>query len=496
MRTHRFEVLNEQEIEQIDAASMEVLAEVGIKVPYKKARDIFQEGGATIDENSYAVKIPENVVREAISLAPSAFSLHGRDPSFELKIGGAQAYPIFAGLGTPTRIIDDSTDEIRETTLQDTIDHIILINACENIHNSQMDVWPNDILMTTIHSEAIWAWAHNSRKSFGMGCYGYLPTWDMMRMMAIAVGGKEELKARPRFMAICSVVSPLQMDQAQAEGALICADYGQPIAMSPEGIAGATSPVTLAGLLVQENAGILAHIVLAQLFRPGTPILYGTVSTVANMQYGTVALGAPETGLITAAHAQLARYYGLPIRSVGGVTEAKRPDIQAGFERFGNLLPAALAGVNVITCAGTLDGTMMESNALLVLDDEICGSVLRMVRGIEVDTETLAVDLIKKVGFDGNYLAEDHTSERFRSELFIPKLYSREPYENWLESGQPLAMDNAKSEAKRILEDHEPYNIDRQVEKDLDSFRKSIAARSLDDFYLYEQEARQDYDNL
>jgi trimethylamine--corrinoid protein Co-methyltransferase len=359
-----------------------------------------------------------------------------------------------------------------------------------------MDVWPNDILMTTIHAEAIWAWAHHSRKSFGMGCYGYLPTWDMMRMMAIAVGGKEELQKRPRFMAICSVVSPLQMDQAQAEGALICAEYGQPMTMSPEGIAGATAPVTLAGLLVQENAAILAHIALVQIFRPGTPVLYGTVSTVANMRYGTVALGSPETGLITAASAQLAKHYGLPIRSVGGATDAKRPDIQAGVERLGTLLPAALAGVNLITCAGTLDGTMMESNALLALDDEICDAVLRMGRGIEVNDRTMALDLIKNVGYDGNYLQEDHTAENFRSELFIPSLYSREPFETWQKAGEPMAMDHAREYVKKVLAEHEPYAMDAAIEKDLDAFRQSVAARSIEDFYLFEQEEKQDYENL
>ncbi|HKJ28441.1 MAG TPA: trimethylamine methyltransferase family protein, partial [Anaerolineales bacterium] len=249
MRTYPFTVLSQDEVERISNASMEVLAEVGIKVPYKKARDVFKQGGAEVDDETFAVKLPEKVVRSAIEQAPSHFSLYGRDPSFELKIGGEQAEPVFAGLGTPTRIVDDETGKIRETTKQDMIDHIILINHAKNIHNSQMDVWPNDVLMTTIHAEAIWAWAHHSHKSFGMGCYGYLPTWDMMRMMAIAVGGKEELRKQPRFMAICSVVSPLQMDQAQAEGALICADYGQPMALSPEGIAGATAPVTLAGLL-------------------------------------------------------------------------------------------------------------------------------------------------------------------------------------------------------------------------------------------------------
>ncbi len=198
----------------------------------------------------------------AVAAAPKRFALHGLDPAVRYPIGPEQTGPLFAGLGTPTRITDMDSGQIREVTSQDVREHIVLIDGLDHIHNSQMDVWPGDIPMTTIHAEAIWAWAHHSRKSFGMGCYGYLPTWDMMRMMAIAVGGKEELRRRPRFLAICSVVSPLQMAQQQAEGLLICAEYGQPLAMSPEAIAGATAPATLAGLLVQENAAILAHIAL------------------------------------------------------------------------------------------------------------------------------------------------------------------------------------------------------------------------------------------
>lgn len=496
MKTQRFEVLSQLEIEQIHAASMEVLQEIGIKVSYATARELFLQAGAQVDEDSQAVKLPESLVRWAIEQAPKEFFLHGLDPDFRIQIGGAQQSPVFAGLGTPTRIIDLETQAVRPATYRDVLDHIILISACEHIHNSQMDVWPDDIPMTTIHSEAIWGWAHHSRKSFGMGCYGYLPTWDMMRMMALAVGGKTELRQRPRFFGICSVVSPLQMDQAQAEGLLICAEYGQPVTMAPEAIAGATAPVTLAGLLVQENAAILAHITLAQIFRPGTPVLYGTVSTVSNMRYGNVALGAPETGLITAASAQMARYYGLPIRSVGGATEAKRPDLQAGFERLGTLLPAVLAGVNLITCAGTLDGTLLEDHALLLLDDEICGAALRLARGIDVSAETLAVDLIKQVGFSGNYLAEPHTASRFRQELFIPKLLSREPYDTWEKQGSKLALDHARESARKILAEHQPRQLAPEIERALAEFRQQVAKRDLNDFYAYEQLENQDLDNL
>ena len=496
MKTTRFEVLSQPEVERIHAASMEILAEVGIKVGYQKARDLFREAGAEVDEQTQAVKLPESLVRRALAQAPKQFALFGRDAEFQLDIGPDQSAPVFAGLGTPTRILDLHTGDIRPVVKQDMIDHIILINACRHIHNSQMDVWPDDIPMTTIHTEAIWAWAHHSRKPYGMGCYGYLPTWDMMRMMALAVGGKEELRKRPRFFAICSVVSPLQMDQVQAEGLLICAEYGQPVTLAPEGIAGLTAPVTLAGLVAQENAAILAHVALAQIFRPGTPVLYGTVSTVANMRYGTVALGAPETGLITAASAQMARYYGLPIRSVGGTTESKREDAQAGFERMQTLLPAVLAGVNLITCAGTLDGTMLESHALLMLDDELCGAALRLARGIEVNEESLALDLIKETGFSGSYIAAEATSKLFRKELFMPTLFAREPYETWEKDGSKLAIERARERALEILAKHQPYEIDPAIERELAAFKDAAATRSLDEFYLYETAEKQDFSIL
>jgi trimethylamine--corrinoid protein Co-methyltransferase len=326
-----------------------------------------------------------------------------------------------------------------------------------------------------------------------MGCYGYLPTWDMMRMMAIAVGGKAELQQKPRFFAICSVVSPLQMDQAQAEGLLICAEYRQPVTLAPEAIAGLTAPVTLAGLVAQENAAILAHIALAQIFRPGTPVLYGTVSTTANMRIGTVALGSVETGLITAASAQMARYYGLPIRSVGGTTESKREDLQAGFERMGTLLPAVLAGVNLITCAGTLDSSMMESHALLMLDDEICGAALRLARGIEVNEESLALDLIKKVGFSGSYLTARETSRLYRKEHFIPTFFVREPYDTWEKEGGKVAIERARERALAILAGHQARELDQAIERELQAFKEAVAARSLEDFYLNETEEKQDF---
>jgi len=256
---------------------------------------------------------------------------------------------------------------------------------------------------------------------------------------------------------------------------------------------GGSGKTTLAGLLAQQNANILAHITLAQIFRPGIPVLYGTVSTVANMRLGNVALGSVETGLISAASAQLARHYCLPIRSVGGTTDSKLEDVQAGIERTTTLVQAVLAGVDFITCAGTLDGSMMESDALLVLDDELCGAALRMARGIEVNEDTLAVDLIREVGPGGHYLAETHTVNHFRKEHFIPRLMVRDPYDAWVDGGSKSALDLAKERANKILAEHQPRQLEKAVSDELEKYRQMVAERPIEEFYAYEDEARQDF---
>lgn len=494
MKPARFEVLSQEELGRIHAASMQILAEVGIKVDYPFAARLFQEAGARYNETTHAMHIPETLVMWAVEQAPSAFSLYGYDGNFSMEIGGEQVQ--FAGLGTPTQIIDYESGETRPTVLEDTIRHIKLVNSCKHIHNSQMDVWPNDIPMTTIHVQGIDAWAHHSRKPFGLGGYGYLASLDMMQMMAMAAGGKDALQQRPCFLGITSVHSPLQMTQEQIEGMLIFGAFGQPTAVSPEAIAGATAPVTLAGLLAQQNANILAHITLAQIWRPGAPLLYGTVSTIANMRLGTVALGAVETGLVTAASAQLARHYGLPSRSVGAATESKLEDIQAGMERTSTLLPAVLAGVNLITCGGTLDSTMIESDPLLLLDDELCGAALRMARGIEVDDNTLALDEILRIGFSGNYLAEAHTVKNFRKEHYIPSLAVREPYEAWQSGGAKSALEKARERVRSVLEKHTPNVLDPAVEKALADFKAQTADRQIEMYYACELPENQDWGNL
>jgi len=486
MKPAYFEVLSAAEVERIDAASLEILETIGLRVDLKKARDAFGEAGAHVDESARSVRIPERLVRWAVQQAPSRYSVYGAGPDYRLDAGEGQTY--FTGLGVAVNVMDAETDALGPATLDDLRDHLRLVDGLPHISATPIGVWPGDIPMTTIHTEAILAWAQNCRKPFGMGAYGVLASQDMMKMMAIAVGGREEMAARPRFFAGCSPVSPLQMAKMQLEGLFQFAEYRQPVVIGPEAMAGATAPVTLAGLLAQHNAEVLAHVTLAQVISPGTPVAYGCASTIADMASGNVAQGAVEAGLITAATAQLARHYGLPSRVLGGTTDAKTLDLQCVLERVATLVPPVLAGVDFVVCAGTLEAVTTESHALLALDDEIAGMLLRLARGIEVDENTLAVELIKLVGWDGNYLAERHTAQNLRREHFLPKLLPRDVRQTWEEKGGKTTLDLARERVRAILAKHQPRQLDPEVEKELQAYAAMVRGWTVADYYAAEWE--------
>lgn len=204
----RYEVLSAAEVEQIHQASMEVLAETGLKVEYGKARELLREAGCRVDDEKKIVRIPEELIHWAVEQTPEEFDLYGADKRFKTTIGGEQI--TFAGLGTPTSILDTKTGAYRPTNMEDLVRHIKLIDACKHIHCTQMDVWPNDIPMTTIHVEAIKTWTKHSRKPFGLGCYGYIPTLDMMRMMALAAG--MAIWAMGQALALAHYINPTAAD--------------------------------------------------------------------------------------------------------------------------------------------------------------------------------------------------------------------------------------------------------------------------------------------
>ena len=262
-------------------------------------------------------------------------------------------------------------------------------------------------------------------------------------------------------------IAPLQHDEGPVEAALEFATAGVPISFYSMPQAGATGPVTLAGSLTVGNAEVLSGLVMAQLASPGAPVIYGTGGAAFDMKACCRTGGSPEQGLFSAAVGELARYYGLPSVTGGFVSTAKEPGGQACYEKMISGIPQVLSGCNIIIGIGLIEDCNTLPFEELIIDEEIVKMVFRLAQGIEVSDETLALDVIKKVGLGGNFLAERHTLDYLRKEQFIPELTDRRPYEAWFKRGATNIVDRAKEKVKTILEKHRPEPLERDVQKEI-----------------------------
>ncbi|MEM1508420.1 MAG: trimethylamine methyltransferase family protein [Thermofilaceae archaeon] len=467
----KFEILTRDEIDLIHESTVNVLERVGVKVFEPGALKLLGEAGAEVNQKEMKAKIPEELLKECLKKAPRRFSLYSRKSGYKLDLEDGRTY--FSTQGTAVFIIDAITGERRPSTLKDVEKFYKLADALPNVHHATLVVHPTDIPEHVAHAYALSIAFRNTTKTVDAYVSDKRTALDTVKIASVVSGDKEKLSREPLLLMFYNPVSPLQHSKGLLEALQVFAQYRQPVIIAPECLSGATAPVTLAGLLVQQNAEVLSGIVIAELYRPGAPVLYGTVSTVMDMRTGNIALGAIEGGLINTATAQLARFYGIPCRGYGGTTEAKAANIQAGFEKAFTLLMAAMSGVNFIYDAvGSLDSTLAASYEQAVIDDELCGIVSRALNGISVDEETLAVEVIEKVGSEGNYLRELHTVQNLRKEHYIPALLFRQKWGAWAASKDIL--NQAREKAERILREHQPESLDRDVEAELMSTVKEI----------------------
>ena len=280
-------------------------------------RELFEKNGANIDNETNFVKIPETLVKDKLKTVPSSFKIYGPDGSFNFEVNTTSTK--FATIGTPVKLYDSShPKELRKVIFEDNIKQLRIVDSLEHIMCSHVDIWPSDIPYLELHCHCIREWARHSFKPYGLGCIGRVASQDMMNLLTIIVGSEEELIKRPRFVGFMNPTSPLHLPQIMTNGFEVFAKYKQPTIVAPEALAGTSAPVTLAGLLTQTNAEILGGIVLSQLYNPGAPVFFGTVSQTTDMRSGNSAIGSIGTGLITTGIAQLARYYNIPSRGPGG----------------------------------------------------------------------------------------------------------------------------------------------------------------------------------
>ena len=466
-RGGKFSVLSSDQIYDIHMATLEVLEKTGVLVKEENALKLLDDSGAIVDFESKRVRIPQYLVEEAIQRAPKSIKLCGRDPKNNLRVEGNRSY--FGLGGSGIYMLDPDTYQRRTATLQDLVDSTRLADSLENIDFLMGLIIPQDVDQSVWDRYSALVKLQNSTKHCFTGALGEDGARDVIRMASLVAGSESELEKNPLFSFILCTVSPLTHDARNTETAMELARHKAPIIFACESICGGTAPGTLGGTLVLQNAEVLSANVIAQLTNPGTPVIYGAVSSPMDMRNGSIVMGVPEVALLGVAVTQLAQYYGIPLYSMAGISDSKIPDAQAAYEKSLQQVLVGLTGGNLIhNAAGMLDKMITGSLEQMVIDNEIIGMVKRIMRGIEINTDTLATDIIDKVGPGGNFLGEKHTRKHYQSEHDLSTLSDRLTREAWEKKGSKDVVQRAKEAVKRRLEIHKVEPLDLEIREMLE----------------------------
>ena len=468
MREINVEVLSDREIAAIHDGAIRILGDTGVMVHHDGALELLAEAGAGVDKDSKIARLPEKLVAESIELAGKKYVLYGRDAEQTARLG----YGDFVLMSSPGQYswIDTDSGERRPATVQDAREAIKLGDALDNIMivgsmaqpEEISEAW-RDVFLT---AELVKGTCKPTR------CWvknGKTARYILEIYRAVA-GGPEALRERPMVEAFLEPISPLQLPKDGLDIVREFARAGQPVSISPMAMTCGTAPGTLAATLAQENAEILAGVVVAQLFAPGTAIMYGGIPHIMDPRTSICSFGSPEQGLMAAAMVQVAKHYGFPVYVNVGLTDAKVPDAQAGAEKATSLLLAVLAGADTFGHCGICGTDHAGSLLWLALDNEIAEYVKRIARGFEVDAEKVAAEIIHKVGPGGNFLAEEHTVRNFRKELWLPgPAWTRQSWDGWADSGKLSMADRITEQVKQALTAHEPKPLEAELVREVDS---------------------------
>ena len=463
-----FSVLSQDQAYEIHRATMEVLRRTGFKVLSKEAIELLKKAGAHV--NGDIVKIPEHIVEECIRLAPKGFALYDREgnKAFDLEAGKFT----FGTSPASPNTLDALTHEVRPTLVKDIENGALISDACPNIDWVMPLGSVSDVPTQAGALHEFMATVTNTQKPI---CFLTLSPRELeivLDMAATVAGGMDRLVERPFLVHYPEPITPLVVPSETADRIIYTANLGLPLIVGPIPQSGSTSPVTLAGTLVLNNAESLMGLIIAQLTKPGTPYILGGFPTVTDMLSGNMSFGAPEMSLMFCAYEDVVRLYGLPTWGTAGCSDAKTIDAQAGIESTFSCITQALAGVNFIHDVGFLDHAMICSPEMVVMGDEVIGMTKRFLQGIEINPETLATDIINKVGPAGNFLQEDHTFNHFRKEHWIPSLITRKTYDQWENDGKKTMEDRIQEKARNILENHKVPQLKDSVLSELDRIKK------------------------
>jgi trimethylamine---corrinoid protein Co-methyltransferase len=472
----RYKILSEESLNKISNASFDILENIGVKVPASLIWPSLKEFGATVDENTSVVKIPAETTWKAIDLSGKKHILFGRDRQKTAEFG----YDMFNFNGSAGQY--QIIDQKKEIRLNPDINHlrkaIKVGDALEHINVVGSMVVPLDIHPRLRDLYTYFELLNGTTKPFMGWVFNGRSAKKIIELMKIVAGSSETLKKYPPCEILLEPISPLSFMPETIDILIELADANLPVGFGPMVQAGATGPIYLAGTIIQENAEILAGIVLSQALKPGLPVTYGGIPHIMDMKTGMISFGSPEQGLMAASITQIAKSYGFPVYNNTGMTDSKIPDAQAGIEKAASIMMGALAGGDIFGHLGISGADDGASLTQLIIDDEMAGYVKRVMGMFEISDETTSIDEIKKAGIGGNFMMSEQTLRNYRKEVWYPDILDRFAWDTWENKGKKSIVDRAIEKENNILEKHEQTylgpDIQQECLKIIKSYKKEL----------------------
>lgn len=460
----RMQTLTSEQIDQIHQASMAILSRTGVIFNDDECLDIFKKSGVKIDGKT--VYPTEEQVMKALSRAPKAFEVKALNPAKKVRIGGDD-FVLAPGYGPP--FITEPGGRQREGLFSDYEKLVKLAATSKTINmNGFLMVEPSDCPSDTAHLDMFAYSLLNCDKPLMGTPLSRRAARDCVEILAAAYGGRDKLMDAPATVSLCNSLSPLQFSEEMAASIVELARGGQAVVVAALIMTGSSGPITIPGVLALQNAEVLAGLTLAQLARPGAPVIYGSTSSAMDMKTGSLSIGAPELSMFTSFTAQIARHYNFPCRSGGGLCDALTVDAQAGAESALALFNAINSGVNfVLHAAGILGGYISISLEKFILDEEVAAMISRMVRPLEINDETLSLDAIHKIGPGGHYLTDPATFKLCRKEIYQTGLMNRQALETWQAAGSRSLEKVAEAKVKERLESFVAPDFPASLKRDI-----------------------------
>jgi trimethylamine--corrinoid protein Co-methyltransferase len=466
--TPRFQVLTEDQIEAIYYAALRVLYETGVRVYDKEGVEVAYSGGAIVEETteqSSRVRVPHYMVDKARATVPSKVVVIGPDRKHRMELYKNQMY--FGGGSDTPFTIDPYSGERRRATYKDVKNFARIGQALPNYDFHMSLGITQDTAVGTYDRWQYLAMLEGTSKPINITAVDIEGVRDQLEMAYIRLGGKQEWKKGPIFSLYIEPVSPLSHSQEVIQKLLFSCDNDIPFVYTPCPLAGATAPTTLAGLLVQALAESLFGIVLSQLRKPGSQIIIGGLMSNMDMLTTIYCYGSPEMALLSAGYTDITKWLRVPEYETAGCCDTKIFEEQSAMEASINIATAALIGGNMIHDVGYLDSGLTSSMELMVASDEIISMLKRIMRGIPVNDDTMALDVMEAVGPGGHYMEQDHTFERFKTEIWRPKLIDRQNWENWNMAGAKRYGERVHERVIELLETETEPLLDDAMFKEM-----------------------------